>query len=146
MSLFILVFSSFVSSLYSYNYQTVEHWRYLRQEQPTYQPSKTPSYFGYSLAVHRSRYAERTDDSVQIRFISFSLLIGAPRDHSPYDIVTRRGAVWRCEFQSDGQCQRLPFRRDGKDLSRAFCSLNVLFQVKRMSALALHSIIKQING
>jgi len=41
-------------------------------------------------------------------------LIGAPRDHSPYDIITRRGAVWKCEFQSDDHCQRVPFRRDGK--------------------------------
>ncbi|CAF1211795.1 unnamed protein product [Adineta ricciae] len=96
MLLFIILFSSFVCSLYSYNYQTVEHWRYLKQEQSPFLLSKTPSYFGYSLAVHRS-----------------SLLIGAPRDHSYYDVVTRRGTVWKCEFYSDGQCQRLPFRRDG---------------------------------
>jgi hypothetical protein len=55
MLLFILIFSSFISSLYSFNYQTVEHWRYLRQEQSIYNPSKVSSYFGYSLAVHRSR-------------------------------------------------------------------------------------------
>ncbi|CAF0808563.1 unnamed protein product [Adineta steineri] len=97
MLLFILIFSSLFYSLYSFNYQTVEHWRYLRQEQPTYTPSKLSSYFGYSLAIHRS-----------------SVLIGAPRDHSPYDTITRRGAVWKCKFQSDGQCQRLPFRRDGE--------------------------------
>lgn len=43
-----------------------------------------------------------------------SLLVGAPRDHSPHDRIARRGAVWKCEFQSDDHCQRVPFRRDGK--------------------------------
>ena len=43
-----------------------------------------------------------------------SLLVGAPRDHSPHDIISRRGAVWKCEFQSDHVCQRIPFRRDGE--------------------------------
>ncbi|CAF0811798.1 unnamed protein product [Rotaria sp. Silwood1] len=95
--LFNLIFSSFISSLYSFNYQTVEHWRYLRQEQPIDNPSKLSSYFGYSLAVHRS-----------------SLLIGAPRDHSPHDIITRRGTVWKCEFRLHDHCQRVPFRRDGE--------------------------------
>ncbi|CAF1962458.1 unnamed protein product [Rotaria magnacalcarata] len=97
MLLFNLIFSSLVASLYSFNYQTVEHWRYLRQEQSIDHPSKVPSYFGYSLAVHRS-----------------SLLIGAPRDHSPHDIITRRGSVWKCEFRSDDHCQRVSFRRDGE--------------------------------
>ena len=52
---------------------------------------------------------------LSLRFLFFgSLLIGAPRDHSSHDIITRRGAVWKCEFRSDGHCQRVPFRRDGK--------------------------------
>ena len=51
MLLFILIFLSSIRSLYSFNYQTVEHWRYLRQEKST----QKSSYFGYSLAVHRSR-------------------------------------------------------------------------------------------
>ncbi|CAF0948012.1 unnamed protein product [Adineta steineri] len=93
MLLFILSFSSFISSLYSFNYQTVEHWRYLKQDKLTHKAS----YFGYSLAVHRS-----------------SLLVGAPRDHSPHDIIARRGAIWTCEFHSDDHCQRIPFRRDGE--------------------------------
>jgi hypothetical protein len=55
-SLFIIVILvSFVPSLYSFNYQTVEHWRYLRQEQFIQNPSHLSSYFGYSLAVHRFR-------------------------------------------------------------------------------------------
>ncbi|CAF1902329.1 unnamed protein product [Rotaria magnacalcarata] len=91
--LFILIFSSCTTSLYSFNYQTVEHWRYLRPEKSTHKPS----YFGYSLAVHRS-----------------SLLIGAPRDHSPHDIIPRRGAVWKCEFHLDNNCQRIQFRRNGE--------------------------------
>ncbi|CAF4223500.1 unnamed protein product [Rotaria sp. Silwood2] len=93
MLLYILIFSSCMSSLYSFNYQTVEHWRYLRQEKFTHKPS----YFGYSLAVHRS-----------------SLLVGAPRDHSSHDIIPRRGAVWKCQFHSDTICQRMPFRRNGE--------------------------------
>ena len=47
-------------------------------------------------------------------FFVFSLLIGAPRDHLGHDIITRRGAVWKCEFRFDDRCQRVPFRRDGK--------------------------------
>lgn len=47
-----------------------------------------------------------------MRFFS-SLLIGAPRDHTVHDIITRRGAVWKCEFRFDDRCQRVPFRRDG---------------------------------
>ncbi|CAF1171757.1 unnamed protein product [Adineta ricciae] len=93
MLFFLLTFLSCISSLYSFNYQTVEHWRYLRQDKPT----QKASYFGYSLAVHRS-----------------SLLVGAPRDHSPHDIIARRGTVWKCEFHPDSYCQRLPFRRDGE--------------------------------
>jgi hypothetical protein len=115
MLLFILIFSKFISSLYSFNYQTVEHWRYLRQEQSIYNPSKISSYFGYSLAVHRSRSnnRHRFDLKKAIFYFFSSLLIGAPRDHILHDIITRRGAVWKCEFQSDERCQRVPFRRDG---------------------------------
>lgn len=50
-------------------------------------------------------------------FLFSSLLIGAPRDQSPDDRVVRRGAVWKCEFQSDDRCQRVPFRRDGMEYS-----------------------------
>ncbi len=48
----------------------------------------------------------------------YSLLVGAPRDHSSHDIISRRGAVWKCEFQTDNNCQRIPFRRDGKKKER----------------------------
>jgi len=51
MFLFILICIQLLSSLYAFNYQTVEHWRYFKQDKTTYKPS----YFGYSLAVHRSR-------------------------------------------------------------------------------------------
>ncbi len=129
MLLFILIFSKFISSLYSFNYQTVEHWRYLKQEKSTYKSS----YFGYSLAIHRS-----------------SLLVGAPRDHSSHDIISRRGAIWKCEFQTDNNCQRIPFRRDGKKNSFFLFFLRISFclfsKVKQMFVLVLHLIIKQING
>jgi hypothetical protein len=51
-------------------------------------------------------------------FFPDSLLVGAPRDHSPHDIISRRGAVWKCEFQKDNVCQRIPFRRDGKNIPK----------------------------
>lgn len=76
-----------------------------------------------------------------------SLLVGAPRDHSENDIIRRRGAVWKCEFQSDDRCQRLPFRRDGKSYPKVSIRFNSYsIQAKRMCALAHHLIIKLING
>jgi hypothetical protein len=53
-----------------------------------------------------------------------SLLVGAPRDHSSHDIISRRGAVWRCEFQTDNNCQRIPFRRDGEAIVRVGTSFD----------------------
>ena len=47
-------------------------------------------------------------------FLFSSLLIGAPRDHSPHDIIGRRGTVWKCEFYGENNCERMPFRRNGK--------------------------------
>lgn len=42
------------------------------------------------------------------------MIVGAPRDHLPHDNIVRRGAVWKCDFKSNYNCQRLPFRLDGK--------------------------------
>lgn len=54
----------------------------------------------------------------------YSLLVGAPRDHSPHDIISKRGAVWKCEFQADQICQRIPFRRDGEATVRVGTSFD----------------------
>jgi hypothetical protein len=61
-------------------------------------------------------------------FFFLSLLVGAPRDHSPHDIIPRRGAVWKCEFHTDNICQRIPFRRDGKKTNFFFLELLFLFK------------------
>jgi hypothetical protein len=54
------------------------------------------------------------------KIVFYSLLVGAPRDHSPHDIISRRGGVWKCEFQVDNLCHRIPFRRDGKKERKTF--------------------------
>lgn len=101
-------------SLESLNYQSVQHWKYLKQDKA----ARKPSLFGYSLAVHRSRFASNIQSifSIMLIFYHFqsSLIVGAPQYHSTHDIVARRGAVWKCEFQSDYNCQRVPFRLDGR--------------------------------
>ena len=79
-------------------------------------------------------------------FSCASLLVGAPRDHSPHDIIARRGAVWKCEFQADDRCQRVAFRRDGKNTADTCSSSDLFFKAKSTFVSVLHSIIKQING
>ena len=80
-------------------------------------------------------------------FCCASLLVGAPRDHSPHDIIARRGAVWKCEFQADDRCQRVAFRRDGRETWSTLAHRRTcFFKAKSTFVSVLHSIIKQING
>ena len=65
----------------------------------------------HSLFIDRGKTALEYGHRTDVR--RSSLLVGAPRDHVPHDVIARRGTVWKCDFQADHQCQRLPFRRDG---------------------------------
>ena len=77
------------------------------------------------LFIDRGNFEKGNNKQTKVFQSKFSsLLVGAPRDHSSHDIISRRGAVWKCEFQDDQICQRLPFRRDGEAVVRVGTSFD----------------------
>merc|ERR1711879_316279 len=62
---------------------------------PVIKLGRSESYFGYSVAQHRTLMTPEFGQSL--------LLVGAPRDDNLQPNTSRSGALWQCKLSSDLQ-------------------------------------------